>query len=203
MHPAKKPTLVVGGGGGGRRGGGRAGAPRPELALRGEHLLHLAELRRQHLEQARLAQQGVHAELLHDAGGEQRELQTRRVDEHVEEHPPHELVLERLRRLVEPGARLLDQLVVDDPARARRLAAAAVEAEVQVLADGRRRLDLAVGQTEHELDAAARGVALVARLRVRRARRQAQAAVNARQAALVGARVELQRGVMGGGRRDR
>ena len=80
--------------------------------------------------------------------------------------------------------------MVDDAAGADGLAATAVEAQVQVFPHRLRGLDLALGQAEHELDPAAGGLGFVAGLGVGRAGGQAQAAVDAGQAAVVGARVD-------------
>ena len=75
----------------------------------------------------------------------------------VEEDPPQQSLLAGERALVvELGARFFDQLVIDDAAGAGGFAAATVKAEIQMFPHRRRRFNLTAGQTQHELDAAAR-----------------------------------------------
>ena len=76
-------------------------------------------------------------------------------------------------------ARRLDQPVVPDTGRARRHARHAAEAAVEVLDDRAVERDRAVEPRLHQLDAAARRVHLLAPEQVRRAGRQAEAAVDA------------------------
>ena len=73
----------------------------------------------------------------------------------------------------------LDQRAVLDARRARRLAGTAAEAAIQVLHDGRRRIEAALLQRAHEMDAPARRVGLLPELDVGRARGEAEPAVDA------------------------
>jgi len=59
-----------------------------------EHLLHFAELDGEQLEEANFSQEGVEADFLHQARGEECEFQARGIDEDVEENPAHESALE-------------------------------------------------------------------------------------------------------------
>src|SRR5439155_13703375 len=106
----------------------------------------LAELIRKKFHRAGFAEKAIDAELLKQARGQQRELEARRVRKDVEEHPAHEAALEAIGgRTVgagrvageagEVGASFLDQFVIHDAAGAGGLAAAAVEAEVEMVAD--------------------------------------------------------------------
>jgi hypothetical protein len=81
--------------------------------------------------------------------------------------------------LLDLRARRLDQPVVLHAGRARSHAGHAAEAAVEVLDDRVRELDRAVDEPAHQVDPAARRVHLLVPERIRRARRQAEAAVDA------------------------
>ena len=103
-----------------------------------------------------------------------------RVGEEAEEQPADEAVAERAVELLLDGcARALDQPVVADARGARGDAGHAAEAAVEVLRDRRVQRDRPVEARVHEVDAAARRVHLLAPEHVRRARREAEAAVDA------------------------
>ena len=103
-----------------------------------------------------------------------------RVGEELEERATHEPVAERPAGLgLDRLAGRLDQLLVLDPRGAGRDAGHAAEALVEVPDHGRVERDRAVEVRLHQLDPAARGVHLLAPEQVRRARRQAEAAVDA------------------------
>ena len=73
----------------------------------------------------------------------------------------------------------LDDLAVLHARRAGGFACAAVETEVQVMADLLAQTEAAVGDGAHQVDASARAVVLIRGFDIRRAARGAEAAVNA------------------------
>src|SRR5438552_6446204 len=81
--------------------------------------------------------------------------------------------------LLHIGARLLNQSVVADAGGASRDAGHAAKAPVEVLDHGVGEIDRAIDEPAHEIDPAARRVHLLVPERVRRACRQAEAAVDA------------------------
>ena len=103
-----------------------------------------------------------------------------RIREHAEEEPAHEPVTRRsLDLLLDRRPCALDEAVVAHARRARGDACHAAEAAVEVLRDRRVQRDGAVEARVHQVDPPARGVHLLAPEHVRRAGRQAEAAVDA------------------------
>ena len=103
-----------------------------------------------------------------------------RVREEAEEKPADKAVAERAVELVFDGcARALDQPVVAHARGARGDAGHAAETAVEVLRDRSVQRNRAVEARVHEVDAAARRVHLLAPEHVRRARREAEATVDA------------------------
>jgi hypothetical protein len=83
------------------------------------------------------------------------------------------------RRPLELPARLFQQPSVRHARGAHRLARAAAEAEIEVVDEVVARLDPPLREPAHQVEAAARRVRLDLQLTVRRARGEAEAAVNA------------------------
>ena len=110
----------------------------------------------------------------------QRDAQPARVGEGGEEQASqYAVAAPRVRLLLDRVARRLDQHVVRDARGAGRDAGHAAEAAVEVLDDRPVERDRAVQSRLHQLDSAARRVHLLAPEHVRRAGRQAEAAVDA------------------------
>src|SRR5207247_1191178 len=118
--------------------------------------------------------------------------------------PAHEAVLEgELRCRGEFGAGVFEEFVIDDAGWAGGFASAAVEAEIEMMADGGGGFDFPIGQAEHGLETPARRIGFVAGFHVGWAGRETEAAVNAGEPALVGLRLEMERGGCGPGCRGR
>jgi len=114
--------------------------------------------------------------------------------EHVEEHEAHEPFLQReLSLLGEARPRLFDQLVIDHAARARGLAGATIETQLQMFGHRLGRLHDPVRQTAHQLDAPAGRIRLVTGRCISRARRQTQPAVHAGESAAIRSWIQLDR----------
>ena len=113
----------------------------------------------------------------------------------MKEYPPQHPALNReLFTLRQFCTGFFDQFVVDHPARAGGLAGSAIEAEIEMFTHALGRVDRAFRQTAHQLDTAPRGVGFVAGDRVGRAGGEAQPAMDAGQCAVIGARIQLDRG---------
>ncbi len=114
------------------------------------------------------------------AAERERGAQAAPVREDLEDQPPQQALTGRPAMvLLDVRAGRLDQAVVLDARRARGHARHAAEAAVEVLDDGVGQRHRAVDEAAHQVDAAARRVHLLVPERVGRARRQAEAAVDA------------------------
>ena len=114
-------------------------------------------------------------------GGEpQRSSHATGIGEESKEEPTDEAVAQRsIELLLDCCARALDEPVVAHARGARRQARHAPEAAIEVLRHGRVERDRPVEPSVHEVDPPARRVHLLAPEHVGRARRQAEAAVDA------------------------
>ena len=84
-----------------------------------------------------------------------------------------------------PNAKWLDQLPILNSRGARRLAGPAIEAKFKMTSNAVIQLELAIGDTAHEINPPARALVLIARFDVRRAGRGAQSAMHAIEQQLV------------------
>ena len=179
-QPWRKPTRPRGGPRAGMRSG-RA-PPRPAGGERRQERLRRREGRREQPQEPARPDEALEPAPLVEAQrtGDQAQ-EGRSGQEAVERGAPHQAPQRRARApRLQLGAARLDQVAVGHPRGARALARPAPEAEREML--GRRVVrerDPAVGERLDEVDAAARRVGLLAELRVRRAARQTQAAVDA------------------------
>ena len=110
----------------------------------------------------------------------ERDAQARGLGEHGQDDVLEAPVSGRRAVAAELDPRRLEERAELDPRRARGLAGATAETEIQMMREGRRQPDPALGSRAHQVDASARRVHLLAEDPIGRTLRQADPAVDAR-----------------------